>query len=358
MLIRVCAALSFALLSGCSLPGLTLDDDYGDRNVTVAKISGALIGDMELERSADAASSLLNIADTDLVYKIGPRDVLQVIVFNHPELTNPTGEFRSPEAAGTRVRADGTIYFPFIGSVSVAGREVEDVRREIARRLAPYIASPQVDLRVAAFRSRKFYVTGEVIQPGIHYLTDEPLTILDAINLSGGFRETADLSTAHLIRNGQRHEVDLNALYSAQVAHQNIQIFPGDNLFVPDNREKQIFVLGEVTKQSAVPMHRGRMTLAEAIAGVEGFDLDMADPGAVYVLRSSYDDEQGTTGTNVYLLDASSADALLLADRFALQPRDVVFVSTNGLARWNRVVKQILPTVQTLFQTRSLIRDL
>ena len=58
---------------------------------------------------------------------------------------------------------------------------------------------------------------------------------------------------------------------------------------------------------------------------------------------------------SIYKLDASSPDALLLATSFQMKPRDVVFVSTYELSRFNRVVTQILPTVQAIWQTYDII---
>jgi len=87
---------------------------------------------------------------------------------------------------------------------------------------------------------------------------------------------------------------------------------------------------------------KGRLTLAEALADVEGIDQASAS-GVFYVIRGRY--ERPT----VYRLDASSADALLLAVQFPMRPADVVLVSTSELTRWNRVMSQILPTVQGLW---------
>jgi polysaccharide export outer membrane protein len=90
------------------------------------------------------------------------------------------------------------------------------------------------------------------------------------------------------------------------------------------------------------------MSLAEAIGDSEGFDPLTSNPGAVYVLRGRYEQPA------VFRLDASSAEALLLAVQFQLEPLDVVYVAPYKLTDWNRVMQQILPTIQGLWQATDM----
>jgi polysaccharide export outer membrane protein len=71
---------------------------------------------------------------------------------------------------------------------------------------------------------------------------------------------------------------------------------------------------------------------------------------AVYVFR-----EKAPGRPEIYRLDVSSADSLLLAAQFALRPKDVVFVATNDLARFNRVVGQIAPFINIIWQTWNIV---
>jgi polysaccharide export outer membrane protein len=61
--------------------------------------------------------------------------------------------------------------------------------------------------------------------------------------------------------------------------------------------------------------------------------------------------DSGGKKSQIYHLNASSPDALLLADQFDLRRRDVVFVDSVGVVRWNRIVSNILPTADFLRQT-------
>lgn len=283
-------------------------------------------------------------------YRIGPRDILSITVWDHPELTIPAGEFRSPEAAGNVVGEDGTIYFPYVGVVRVAGRTVDEVRRMLSMALSQYIENVQLDVRVIAYRSQRVYVVGEVQEPGTQTVTDVPLTVAEAINHAGGLTPEAEMNNVTLTRDDQVYHIDLVALYERGDGRQNAVLRAGDVLNVPDRQLSKVFVLGEVKKPSSQYIHKGQLSLAEALADAGGVDLVTSNPAQIFVVRG------GDARPQVFSLNAGSADALLLADRFQLKPRDVVYVETAGVSRWNRVISQLLPTSTVLTRATGFAR--
>ncbi len=295
-------------------------------------------------------------------YRVGSGDVLNIIVWNHPELSNPTGLTQDLEQQGRLVLEDGTIFFPFVGTLEAAGRSIAEIRDEIAQGLGPYIEDPQVDVRVVAFRSQQVYVTGEVREPGVVHLDDRPLTILDAVSRAGGFSEEADQRLAYLTRDGGQRRIDILTLYETGTADELLR--DGDVLHIPDNRFNQVLVMGEVEEQTRVPLHKGRLSLAEALT-TGGLELATADTSRIVVIRGRpvYADDGELYGVRpiIYHLDTRDAASLLLAESFELEPRDIVFVPATTAVRINRVLDQILPhlssTIQTVWMTDRLIRQ-
>ncbi|MFL5406213.1 MAG: polysaccharide biosynthesis/export family protein [Myxococcales bacterium] len=349
---KLVAAAGVLAISGCStlVPGLKVDEGAAeergrasDPNYKVEPITPQLLVRLAGERTQNRPPPDPNGNAIPGAYTVAPYDVLQVTVWDHPELTAPTGQFRSPEENGNPVNADGTVFYPYVGVVTVAGKTLPEIRSLLTSKLAGVIQKPQLDVRIAAFRGKRAQVTGEVVLPTPIAITDVPLHVQDAIAFARGFTPDADQSSVTLTRQGKTYLLDLLALYEHGDMTQNWLLQDGDVINVGDRYQNRVFILGEVRLPQARPMLKRRMTLAEAIGDAAGFDLLAANTERIYVIRGDY------SKPNIFRLDASSADAMLLATEFQLKPKDIVFVSSNELTRFNRVMVQILPTVQILY---------
>lgn len=120
------------------------------------------------------------------VYHLGPFDILNIIVWNHPELTAQTTQFANPDQTGMLVDEEGFIFFPFAGRVKVAGLTLDQARQVLEEKLKTYIRDPQLTIRVVNFRFQQVQVVGEVVRQGVLPITDKPMSVMQAISEVGG----------------------------------------------------------------------------------------------------------------------------------------------------------------------------
>lgn len=172
-----------------------------------------------------SASRVPSIVRPD-TYVIGVADGLMISVWKEPELSK-----------SVPVRPDGMITLPLIGEIKAAGLTPLQLQAQITSALDKVMSDPQVVVMVEAVNSLSYNVMGQVLKPG-YYPLARPLSILDAIALSGGFRDFAKQGKIYILRplpNGGHKKILFNykQVIKGRNMAQNIMVQPGDTIVVP-----------------------------------------------------------------------------------------------------------------------------
>lgn len=155
-------------------------------------------------------------------YTIGPGDELQIVVRKEPELTRETV-----------VRPDGRITVPLIGDVDASGKTPSALAEEITRGLTRFVTSPRVTVGIGQAASARVYVIGQVARAGEVSLAT-PLTVVQALALSGGFKEFAKRESILIVgRDRKVTSFNFKKFEAGVDIESNITLHPGDIVVVP-----------------------------------------------------------------------------------------------------------------------------
>ena len=195
-------------------------------------------------------------------YKIGAKDLLEITVFNLPELSQTV-----------RVSEDGSVTFSLLGKVEVAGLTAQELEKKLASLLdRQYTKNARVTVFIREFQ--KVAIIGAVARPGMYELVG-PTTLLQAIAQAGGLTAQA-MNELFVYRHGKdgkqtRIVVKLEDLMINGNLDLNIELQPKDVVNIPVDQMQNVFVYGEVRTPGAVPyLSSKRITLLQAIAQAGG----------------------------------------------------------------------------------------
>ncbi len=162
----------------------------------------------------------------DDVYKVGPLDSLNIVVWRNTDLSGTVS-----------VRPDGRISTPLVQDLAVAGKTPPEIAREIEKVLGKYVRDPNVTVLVTSFQgtfSEQIRIVGEATKPqAIAYRQN--MTLLDVMIQAGGLTDFADGNSAVLVRNNTSYTVRLKDLLKRGDITANAAMAPGDVIIVPQS---------------------------------------------------------------------------------------------------------------------------
>jgi len=263
---------------------------------------------------AVAESSLSN------VYAIGPNDVLEIRVLDHDELRTMA-----------TVTSDGSITFPYIGTVNVEGKGVSEIEKIITDKLSEgYIKYPVVTVSLVRSLSKKIFVYGELFKRGEIPIQDD-VTVLQALSMAGGVTENGKYGTAKIMRKeeGRKEyetiiETSMNNGIIMDKKVENMLLHSNDMLIVEHN--KTFLIQGEALKRGRFSLEKD-MTVLHALLLAGGVTND-GRYGMIKIRRNSSSSSTGYKDiAEAHLIDGDIEDKEV--ENIYLEPDDIVIIERN-----------------------------
>lgn len=247
----------------------------------------------------------------------------------------------------TAVSMDGTINMPVVGSIKVVGMSLAEVAEEVRKALvdAKYLKNPHVGITLRQINKPRVSVLGMVMRPGsFEFKPGE--TIMHAVSMAGSYDiERAKLREAVLRRkdkNGNIEiiKIDLDNIFSNGDMTQNLELMPEDVIFVPEDTQNKIYVLGKVMRPG-VFIWKSNMTVLNALNQAGG-QREEGTLSKVYVIRPNKATPDKPNRIEINLLKL--IDKGDTTQDIALAPGDTLYIPKVNKPNWNELY-QTLATI-------------
>ncbi|HUK25543.1 MAG TPA: polysaccharide biosynthesis/export family protein [Terriglobales bacterium] len=301
------AAGFLALLLGCALSS-TLSGQETPANSNVQTQARAA-GDDAQTQPSPAGNPPKSTPSSAL--HLGPGDLVDVNVYNVPELSTKT-----------RISSSGDLYLPLIDYVHVGGLTIDEAQSVIEKRYADggFVKDPHVTVFVDEYASQGATILGEVARPGVYPVLGQQ-RLFDLLSLAGGLSDKAGNQVVITHRNQPDHPETLALSRNvSEVPKSNVRIIPGDTVVV--RQADIVYVVGDVQRPTGILMERGNITVMQAIALAGGTTKTSKLGGARIIHRGP----SGMTEERVQLqkiLEAKLPDV-------PMSPDDILFVPSSA----------------------------
>lgn len=339
---RAFALLLLVALTACSMPrGAAMqaeilrgtqseDSDFQVVEVTRAALAGINawprpVGAVRYSWVSTGASATTRL--------IRAGDLISLAIWDSQDTSLlTTNEQRFANMQNINVSTSGQIFVPYVGEITVSGMSAEAARRDIQQRMEMIVPDAQVQLSVTPGSGNTIDVVTGVAQPGRIPLTETSPTILSVIAQAGGINPSLRNPLVRLQRAGVAYAIPAQRLFAEP--SQNIQLRGGDRILVePDQRS--FIALGASGSQQVVYFEREEINALDALSTIGGLSAARADLRGVMVLREYAASNVRSTGAYpnkpwvIFTFNLTDADGLFAAQRFLIQPDDVVLATES-----------------------------
>jgi len=246
-------------------------------------------------------------------YEIGPRDLLEIRVFELGELN-----------ATARVSEAGTVELPVIGEIPAAGLTQSGLAQAIEEALSGFVREPQVFVFVREYQSQRVSIIGAVRTPGNYQMVGRT-TLLEAISDAGGVELLESSGFVRILRDGLTGapiEIDMRELLDQGNTAYDIRLKPGDVINVVVKEAFTIYVSGQVRTPGSFSL-RESITLLKAVSLAGGF-TERAATGKVRIVRARDDGTQEVIEVNFgEIQDGKKPDNEILPNDIIVVPETI-----------------------------------
>lgn len=375
--------IGYLLFTGCSgfLPGsgpstsaiMDSQQSVQSTGIQVVDISDQVARRLISKRQPMLFSEAL-APDREVLFPVGAGDVLEVTVWEAPpaalfgtsssDLRSGTATSRVTPFPEQMVSSEGTIFVPFVGSISVVGKSLQQVENTIAKGLKDKANQPQVLVRLSRNSTANVTLVGEVGASTRMPLTPKGERLLDALAAAGGVRQPINKMTVQITRRDKVYALPLEQVI--RDPKQNIVLQP-DDVITALYQPLSFTVLGATGKNEEINFEAQGISLTQALARSGGLQDMRADAQGLFIFR--FEDEQAldwptkpvlTTPDKrvpvVYRMNLRDPASFLVAQNFPISNKDVLYVANAPATELQKFLNIVMTLVYPVINVIPLTR--